>query len=125
MRFFFKIVAIGGPKIKLDVVFAVGAAGREANEIFDKEKEIIISFIDNLKDNDAQFAVIEFGHKATVKCKLGDERDAGKLKTSVSGIRRTGDGKCLDKALEQAVKVTLCTVIISPLKRADARIVTI
>ncbi len=65
------------------------------------------SFIDNLKDNDAQFAVIEFGHKASVKSKLGDERDAGKLKACVSATQRTGDGKCLDKALEQAVQVTL------------------
>jgi hypothetical protein len=94
-----------GPKIKLDVVFAIGAAGRDANEVFDKEKAIVNSFIDNLKENDAQFAVIEFGHKASVKSKLGDERDAGKLKACVSGVQRSGDGKCLDKALEQAVHV--------------------
>ena len=87
-------------------MFAVGAAGRDANEVFDKEKEIVNSFIDNLKDNDAQFAVIEFGNKASVKSKLGDENDPGKLKASVSAIQRTGDGKCLDKALEQAVQVT-------------------
>ena len=94
-----------GPKIKLDVVFAIGAAGRDANDVFDKEKEIVNSFIDNLKENDSQFAIIEFGQKASVKSKLGGERDAGKLKACVSGIQRSGDGKCLDKALEQAVQV--------------------
>ena len=93
------------PKMKIDVVFAVGAAGRDANEVFDKEKEITNSFIDNLKDNDARFAVIEFGHKATVKSHLGEERDAGKLKASVKEMTRSGDGKCLDKVLEQAVQI--------------------
>ena len=91
--------------MKLDVVFAIGAAGRDANDVFDKEKVIVNSFVDNLKENDCQFAVIEFGHKASVKSKLGDERDMGRLKERVSGIQRSGDGKCLDKALEQAVQV--------------------
>ena len=97
-------------------MFAVGAAGRDANEIFDKEKEIVNSFIDNLKENDAQFAIIEFGHKASVKSKLGDERDAGKLKSSVSAIQRSGDGKGLDKALEHAVQVMLRNVWQSSMK---------
>jgi hypothetical protein len=105
--------------MKLDIVFAVGAGGRDANEIFDKEKEIVNSFIDNLKDNDAQFAVIEFGNKASVKSKLGDEMDAGKLKASVSAIQRTGDGKCLDKALEQAVQVKLLSENFPPKERVN------
>lgn len=73
--------------------------------MFDKEKEMAASFIENLKDNDAQFAVIEFGHKATIKSKLGAEKDSRKLKASVKGISRSGDGKGLDKALEQAVQI--------------------
>ncbi|XP_046848822.1 collagen alpha-3(VI) chain-like isoform X2 [Xenia sp. Carnegie-2017] len=93
------------PKVKLDVVFAIGAAGKDANDVFEKEKLIVNSFIDNLKDNDAQFAIIEFGNKASVKSNLGDEMNAGILAASVADLQRSGEGKCLDKALEQAVEV--------------------
>lgn len=115
-------VPLAASKIKLDVVFAVGAAGRDANDVFDKEKDIVNSFIDNLKDNDARFAVIEFGHKATVKSSLGDEVDPGKLKATVSAVQRSGDGKGLDKALEQAVQVisghqtTVYSITVRPMK---------
>ena len=93
------------PKVKLDVVFAIGAAGKDANDVFEKEKSIVNSFIHNLKDNDAQFAIIEFGNKASVKSNLGDEMNAGILAASVADLQRSGEGKCLDKALEQAVEV--------------------
>lgn len=67
-----------------------------------KEKEMICSFINSFESGDYRYGVVEYGTKASVKAKFDDIHDKTKLKEFVNTIHRSGEGKGLDKALEQS-----------------------
>lgn len=89
-------------KPKFDIIFTLGAMGNAADMIHLKEKEMIGSFIDSFEYGDYRYGVVEYGTKASVKAKFDDIHEKDKLKEFVNGIHRSGEGKGLDKALEQS-----------------------
>lgn len=86
----------------LDVVFAFGSFGATAEEMFEKEKELINSFVDSIQKRDTHFGVIEIGPRAKICARIGQYRDHVRLKRHVNLIRRSGDGTGLDHALDLA-----------------------
>lgn len=92
-------------KPKYDIIFTFGATGNAADMIHLKEKEMIGSFIDSFECGDYRYGVVEYGTKASVKAKFDDIHDKTKLKEFVNTIHRSGEGKGLDKALEQSYEL--------------------
>ena len=76
--------------------------GNAADMIHQKEKQMIGSFIDSFEFGDYRYGVVEYGTKASVKAKFDDIHSKEKLKEFVNNIQRSGEGKALDKALEQS-----------------------
>ena len=89
----------------LDVVFAFGSFGETAEEIFEKEKQLISSFIDSVQKRDTHYGVVEIGPRAKICAKIGQYRDHVRLKRHVNLIRRSGDATALDHALEVAANM--------------------
>ena len=86
----------------------MGASGNEGDAAFEKEKEIINSFVDSLKSNDTQMAVVNYGENGSnVDVKLGQFKDKEDFKSSVDKQERQGEGKALDKALDDTDKVLI------------------
>ena len=91
----------------------MGASGNEGDAAFEKEKEIINSFVDSLKSNDTQMAVVNYGENGSnVDVKLGQFKDKEDFKSSVDKQERQGEGKALDKALDDTDKVLINLEII-------------
>ena len=86
----------------LDIVFAFGSFGETAEEIFEKEKQLINSFIDSIQKRDTHYGVVEIGPRAKVCAMIGQYRDHVRLKRHVNLVRRSGDATGLDHALEVA-----------------------
>lgn len=86
----------------MDIVFAFGSFGETAQDTFEKEKELINSFIDSIQKRDTHFGVIEIGPRAKICANIGEYRDDVRLKRHVNLIRRSGDATGLDHALELA-----------------------
>lgn len=90
----------------VDVTFVMGASGVEGDAAFEKQKEIINSFVDSLKSNDTQMAVVNYGeNESNVAVKLGQFKDKDDFKSCVDKQRRHGDGKALGKALDDTKTV--------------------
>ena len=90
----------------VDVTFVMGASGLEGDASFEKQKEIIHSFVDSLKSNDTQMAVVNYAEDdSTIEVKLGEFKDKEDFKSSVDKQKRRGEGKALDKALIETDKV--------------------
>ena len=89
----------------LDIVFAFGSFGETAEEIFEKEKQLISSFIDSIQKRDTHYGVIEIGPRAKVCSKIGQYRDHVRLKRHVNLVRRSGDATGLGHALEVAANM--------------------
>ena len=86
----------------------MGASGQEGDAGFEKQKEIINSFVDSLKSNDTQMAVVNYGENgANVEVKLGQVKDKDDFKSCVDKQERQGEGKALDKALDDTDKVPI------------------
>ncbi len=84
----------------------MGASGAEGDPAFEKQKEIINSFVDSLKSNDTQMAVVNYGkNESNVEVKLGQFKDKDDFKSCVDKQKRQGEGKALDKALDDTDKV--------------------
>ena len=71
----------------LDIAFAFGASGSEADAVFKKEKEMINIFIDSLKVHDAQYGVIEYSSDARVHATFGQFSRKERLKAQVNMTR--------------------------------------
>lgn len=89
----------------LDIVFAFGSFGDSADEIFEKEKQLIDNFIDSITKRDTHYGVIEIGPRAKVCAMIGQYRDHVRLKRHVNLVRRSGDATGLDHALEVAANM--------------------
>ena len=84
----------------------MGSSGVEGDATFEKQKEIILSFVDSLKSNDTQMAVVNYGeNESNVEVKLGQFKDKEDFKSCVDKQERKGEGKALGKALDDAEKV--------------------
>ena len=51
------------------------------------------------------YSVVNYGTKAVVHSKFGEEKDCAALQENVQGLQRAGEGKALDKALEQSLNI--------------------
>lgn len=89
----------------LDIVFAFGSVSDTAEEIFEKEKELISSFIDSIQKRDTHYGVIEIGPRAKVCAMIGQYRDHVRLKRHMNLVRRSGDATGLDHAMELAANM--------------------
>lgn len=67
----------------MDIAFAFGASGPDAEAVFRKEKEMIHVFIDSLKVHDAQYGVIEYSSDARVHASFGQFTRKDRLKAQV------------------------------------------
>ena len=83
-------------------MFAIGAAGEEADLVYNKNKEIMSKFIEANKIPHTRYSVVDYGNKAVVCSTFGDYENSGALGEQVERLERQGDGKALDKALEQS-----------------------
>lgn len=86
-------------------MFAIGAAGEEAETVYNKNKEIMSKFIEANKTPNTMYSVVNYGNKAVVHSKLGDEKDCAALQENIEGLERAGEGTALDKALEQSINI--------------------
>lgn len=85
----------------MDIAFAFGASGPEAEAVFKKEKEMINIFIDSLKVHDTQYGVIEYSSEARVHATFGQFSRKDRLKAQVNIVKcsasvfNAGYQKCL------------------------------
>lgn len=92
----------------MDVVFTFGACGPNADEVFEKEKDMVSGFLETIIDSDTHYGVIEYGeNKANIKAKLGDFRNKERFNQYINTIPRSGEGRAIDKALEKARELLL------------------
>ena len=67
----------------VDIAFAFGASGADADAVFKKEKEMINIFIDSLKVHDTEYGVIEYSSEARVHASFGQFTRKERLKAQV------------------------------------------
>ena len=100
----------------MDVVFTFGACGPNADEVFEKEKDMVSGFLETITVADTYYGVIEYGDsKANIMARLGDFRNKERLNQYINTIPRSGEGRAIDKALEKARELLLDS------GRSDAR----
>ena len=86
--------AVAPSKELVDVTFIMGASGPEADNAFEKQKEVILSFVDALKTNDARLAIVNYDDNSSdVRAKIGEYKDKEDFKKCVDKQKRTGEGK--------------------------------
>lgn len=92
----------------MDVVFTFGACGPNADDVFDKEKDMVSGFLETIKVADSYYGVIEYGeNQANIMARLGDFRNKERLNQFINTIPRSGEGRAIDKALEKARELLL------------------
>ena len=86
----------------LDVAFLVGASGPQAQRVFNYEKEIAKSMIDQEQPIRTRYGLITWGNQADTRISFDDFRDKTNLKQFIDFIRWAENGVALDDALEKA-----------------------
>ena len=93
----------------VDIVFVLGAAGEGADTVYNKNKQIISKFIEANKVPYTMYSLIDYGGKAVVRSKFGDNKHHAVLLDQIESLERHGEGKALDKVC----KFQKCVAIIS------------
>lgn len=81
----------------MDVVFVLGAAGEDADAVYNKNKQIISKYIEANKVPYTMYSLVDYGTKAVVRSKFGDHKHHADLSEQVESLDRPGEGKALDK----------------------------
>ena len=89
----------------IDLMFAVGAGGVEAEMVFEKEKEMVHAFINSVDSANIRYALIEYAEQATVRANFNEYKEKQDFKQFVNFVKRIGEGVGLDEALQQAAAV--------------------
>lgn len=91
----------------LDIAFAFGASGPDADAVFKKEKEMINLFVESLKVHDTCYGVIDYSSEARIQATFGQFSRKEELKAHVLSIERKGEGVGLDKALAKSYELLI------------------
>ena len=89
----------------VDIIFAVGSAGAEAEMVFEKEKEMVYAFVNSVDTANVRYALIEYAENATLQADFTEYKEKYDFKEFVDSVRRIGEGLGLDKALQRAATV--------------------
>lgn len=92
-------------KEMVDLVFAFGSTGRDAIELFGKEKEAAKVMIDNENEKDILYSTIVYGEDASLESIFNDMPEKAKVKEFIDTLAWKDEGKKLDHALVEADKV--------------------
>lgn len=95
-------------QLKLDIAFAVGGSGPDAEAILQKQKEFIITFVQSyrhlISNGQIRIAIITYDNTATMLSNFPGNSDVEVLKSEINRIRLQGIGAAVDKALNTASK---------------------
>lgn len=90
------------PEKTLDVVFVMGSANPKARDTFNKEKQVVINFIQSPKDTFVQYGLVQFGKEAETRIPLGSIDDNEKLKQYVKILPWREEGTSLAEGIKKA-----------------------
>ena len=79
----YRLLFLDAAEDAVDIAFAFGASGPDADAVFKKEKEMINIFIDSLKVHDTEYGVIEYSSEARVHASFGQFSRKERLKAQV------------------------------------------
>ena len=97
-------------------MFAIGTVASNADDVFQKTKETIISIIDKYGANNLHYAVIFFGNDAETIVDFENYTTSEQVKRLLADSRRMSGGPALEEALKMSMEVFK-----SPGAREDAR----
>lgn len=89
----------------MDVMFAVGSAGADAEMVFEKEKEMVFAFVNSVETANVRYALIEYAENATLQANFDEYKEKYDFKEFVDSVERIGEGLGVDKALQNAAAV--------------------
>lgn len=86
-------------------MFAIGTVASNADDVFQKTKETIVSIIDKYGANNLHYAVIFFGNDAETIVDFENYTTSEQVKRLLADSRRMSGGPALDEALKMAIGV--------------------
>lgn len=89
----------------IDIMFALGSGGAEAEMVFEKEKDMIYAFVNSIETANVRYALIEYAENATLQANFDEYKEKYDFKEFVDSVKRIGEGVGLDKALQKAAVV--------------------
>lgn len=90
---------------ELDIIFGIGASGRDAPQVFQLEKEIVKRVIDLPKTVKTRYAVLDYHNGSRTLVGFDDFKDEEKLKNYIDALSRTGNADSLQSLLMNAMDV--------------------
>ena len=87
---------------EVDLAFAISAASVEADDNFEKTKEVIKAIVDSYSMNKLRYGVVVFGTSASVQISFEDDFPSDKdLKAFISGLSGPNELPALGEALKK------------------------
>lgn len=89
----------------IDIMFALGSGGLNADLVFEKEKEMVNTFVNSIDTTNVRYALVEYAENATLQATFNEYKEKYDFKHFVDSLKRNGEGVGLDEALQQAAAV--------------------
>lgn len=90
---------------KLDILFGLGASGRDGSNVFEFEKEIVKHVIGLPKTAKTRYALIDYHNGSKILINFDDFKDEDRLKNQVNLITWQGSGNDFENLLRKAKDV--------------------
>ena len=91
---------------EIDLVFAIGSAGRDASQTYQKMKDTVVSIVNKYGIEKVNYGVVTYGNTASVSQGFESVFPNSEALTSfVDSLPRKSGGLALDKALREVRRV--------------------
>ena len=87
------------------MIFVIGSSGRDAVTIFEREKELVKSFVERAKNLNAAFGVVQYDSTVRNTIELLAISKIERFKQLVDNLKFTGQGTGVDKALKKTIEL--------------------
>ena len=99
---YFCIAHIGNAKNLIDIIYIIGSNGNQAEEIFNKEKDIIETMLDSGSAANSKYSIIQYGNDPSIKARFSDLSNLEDVKHLLDQLQWENDGRSIDESLKVA-----------------------
>lgn len=86
----------------IDIIYILGSNGNQAEEIFNKEKDIIKNMLDSGSAANSKYSIIQYGNEPSIKARFSDLSNPEDVKRLLEQLQWENEGRSIDGSLKVA-----------------------
>ena len=96
---------VGNAQNLIDIIYIIGSNGNKAQEIFNKEKDIIKEMLESGSTANTKYSIIQYDNEPQIKARFSDLSNPESVKHLLDRLQWEDEGESIGESLEVAAEL--------------------